>query len=139
MQTGHVSPQFRVVFDDRFETVESLREGTEPVRWNWLASHKREHHLNDRKEIIHIAKIRTGAALGSSTLLEVPKENDNHATTDSSSSENMSSIPLESQINKNKHEVINPEIAINSGTDVNRSHDILPSNGSNSTVQPLAD
>ena len=30
LQTGHVSPQFHVVFDDDFETVDSLRKGTEP-------------------------------------------------------------------------------------------------------------
>ena len=75
----------------------------------------------------------TGAELETGALFEVPKENNNHTTTDSSSSENVPSIPLESQINNN-NEVIDPEIEINSDTAINRSHDPLSSNRSNSTV-----
>ena len=47
-------------------------------------------------------------------------------------------IPLERPINKNT-EVNNPEIEINYDAAVNRSHDLLPSNGSNSDVQPPVD
>ena len=32
LQTGHVSPQFHVAFDDHFETVESLRKGIESAK-----------------------------------------------------------------------------------------------------------
>ena len=62
LQTGHISPQFHVVFDDYFETVDSMRKVTEPAKWKWISSHKREYHLNDKKEITDGAKtwIRAG-------------------------------------------------------------------------------
>ena len=59
-------------------------------------------------------------------------------TTDSSSSKNVPSIPLERPINNNA-EVKNPEIEVNSDAAINRSHDLLLSNGSNSAVQPPVD
>ena len=74
LQTGHVSPQFHAVFDDNFETADSLRKGVEPKRWKWLATHKKEYHLNDRNEIIDGTKVWADAELESSVLFEVPKE-----------------------------------------------------------------
>ena len=35
-RTGHVSPQFHVVFDDAFSTVPHLRSGTVPALWKEL-------------------------------------------------------------------------------------------------------
>ena len=52
LQTGHINPQFHVVFDDNFETADSLHKGAEPNRWKWIATHKHEHHSNDKKEIM---------------------------------------------------------------------------------------
>ena len=57
LQTGHISPQHHVIFDDNFETVHSLRKGTEPKRWNWLATHKREFHFDDNGNIIDEIKV----------------------------------------------------------------------------------
>ena len=34
--TGHVSPQYHVVFDDTFSTVSNLRSGTVPANWSKL-------------------------------------------------------------------------------------------------------
>jgi hypothetical protein len=36
LTTGHVSPQYHVVFDDDFSTVENLRLGTVPTNWTEL-------------------------------------------------------------------------------------------------------
>ena len=35
-ETGHVSPQFHVVFDDKFSTVPFMREATIPPNWTNL-------------------------------------------------------------------------------------------------------
>ena len=35
-RTGHISPQYHVVFDDDFTTVSSMREGTVPNSWGEL-------------------------------------------------------------------------------------------------------
>ena len=40
--TGHVSPQFHLVFDDDFTTVESMRNGTVPQNWCELVSKSSE-------------------------------------------------------------------------------------------------
>lgn len=42
LNTGYISPQCHVVFDDAFETIESLEKGIVPKRWDWLATHCRE-------------------------------------------------------------------------------------------------
>ena len=42
LTTGHVSPQFHVVFDDTFSTVPHMRKGTEPPNWKSLCSNHRE-------------------------------------------------------------------------------------------------
>ena len=42
LKTGHVSPQFHVVFDDDFTTVPHLRKGTVPPNWEKLVSGSRE-------------------------------------------------------------------------------------------------
>lgn len=36
LTTGHVSPQYHVVFDDNFSTVPSMRKGTVPTNWKKL-------------------------------------------------------------------------------------------------------
>lgn len=41
-RTGHVSPQYHVVFDDDFTTVQYMRQGSEPPNWNTLVENARE-------------------------------------------------------------------------------------------------
>ena len=36
LRTGHVSPQFHVVFDDDFTTVEDIANDSEPDNWNFF-------------------------------------------------------------------------------------------------------
>ena len=36
LSSGHVSPQYHVVFDDNFTTVSNLRSGTVPANWKSL-------------------------------------------------------------------------------------------------------
>ncbi len=38
LNTGHVSPQYHVIYDDNFTTVDSLRLGTVPTKWPGLCS-----------------------------------------------------------------------------------------------------
>ena len=51
--TGHVSPQYHLVFDDEFTTVRHLREGTVPCNWKELvlsssfSSTDEQYSLND--------------------------------------------------------------------------------------------
>ena len=40
--TGHVSPQYHVVFDDEFTTVASMEEGTVPPNWADLVKYSSE-------------------------------------------------------------------------------------------------
>jgi hypothetical protein len=42
LQTGHVSPQYHLVFEDDFCTVENLRLGTVPTNWDELNRYQRE-------------------------------------------------------------------------------------------------
>ena len=70
-----ISPQFHVVFDDNFETVDASRKGVEPKRWKWLVEHRRQHHVNDEGDTIDGTKMWTFSELESSALFEVPKEN----------------------------------------------------------------
>jgi hypothetical protein len=42
LSTGHVSPQYHLVFDDNFTTVPSLKLGTVPTNWPDLYSNNRE-------------------------------------------------------------------------------------------------
>lgn len=44
LQTGHVSPQFHVIFDDDFATVSYLPNGNEPPFWETLATQNMEHY-----------------------------------------------------------------------------------------------
>ena len=37
LSTGHVSPQYHIVFDDKFKTVEALQKGVVPSRWEYIA------------------------------------------------------------------------------------------------------
>ena len=39
LQTGHVSPQYHVIFDEQFTTVEYLRNGETPPNWRELFTH----------------------------------------------------------------------------------------------------
>ena len=36
LSTGHVSPQFHVVFDENFSTVTSLKNGSVPASWKFI-------------------------------------------------------------------------------------------------------
>ena len=74
LQTCHVSPQFHVVLDDDFETVDSLRRGVEPSRWKWLPKHRREFHLDDNNSMIDNSRTWTDTELESSILFEVTQE-----------------------------------------------------------------
>ena len=51
LTTGHVSPQFHVVFDDEFSTVENLRNGSEPVNWKNLFESSREMATDEKYEL----------------------------------------------------------------------------------------
>ena len=42
LSTGHVSPQFHVVFDKTFSTVPSLKTGSIPASWNFICKNNRE-------------------------------------------------------------------------------------------------
>jgi len=42
LTTGHVSPQYHVIFDDDFTTIEHLRSGTVPTNWAELNLYQRE-------------------------------------------------------------------------------------------------
>ena len=139
LQHGHVNPQFHVAFDDNFETADSLRKGTEPIKWKWLASDKRECHLNDKKGNHRWHKTWTDSELERSTMFEVPKESNDDTTNNKSSAETTPSILLVRHVNvniNNNNEEINATIAENNDVTNNRSHDILPSDGFNSTVLP---
>ena len=40
--TGHVSPQYHLVFDDDFATVESMKQGVVPMNWDTLVQTQQE-------------------------------------------------------------------------------------------------
>ena len=40
--TGHISPQFHVVFDDGFSTIEALQKGYKPENWEFLYDTSKE-------------------------------------------------------------------------------------------------
>ena len=42
LSTGHVSPQFHVVFDETFSTVPSLKNGSVPASWKFICENNRE-------------------------------------------------------------------------------------------------
>jgi hypothetical protein len=42
LATGHISPQFHMVFDDDFTTISHLKLGTVPTNWPELFEHSRE-------------------------------------------------------------------------------------------------
>ena len=42
LSTGHVTPQFHVVFDETFSTVPSLKTGSIPASWNFICKNNRE-------------------------------------------------------------------------------------------------
>ena len=50
-KTGHVSPQFHVVFDDSFTTVPFMDRGETPPNWAELVEHSRELVTEDRCEL----------------------------------------------------------------------------------------
>ena len=41
LSTGHVSPQFHVVFDEKFSTVPSLKNGSVPASWKFICENNR--------------------------------------------------------------------------------------------------
>jgi len=42
IMTGHVSPQYHLVFDDDFATVESMKQGVVPMNWDTLVQTQQE-------------------------------------------------------------------------------------------------
>ena len=98
LQTSHVSPHSHVVFDDDFETVDSLQRGIEPTRWKWLAEHRREFHLDENNSIIGNSRIWTETELESSVLFEVPQESDPPDPTSTPTTATTSSSPSETQV-----------------------------------------
>ena len=42
LSTGHVSPQFHVVFEETFPTVPSLKNGSVTASWNFVCKNNRE-------------------------------------------------------------------------------------------------
>ena len=42
LSTGHVSPQFHVVFNETFSTVPSLKNGSVPDSWKFICENNRE-------------------------------------------------------------------------------------------------
>jgi hypothetical protein len=51
LSTGHVSPQYHVVYDDNFTTVDSIRIGTAPSNWPDLYNTSRELVTDDTFEL----------------------------------------------------------------------------------------
>ena len=49
LRTGHVSPQYHVVFDDDFTTVEAIAQDSEPNNWQFLC--KAQLEFNDAHEV----------------------------------------------------------------------------------------
>jgi hypothetical protein len=49
--TGHVSPQYHIVFDDDFSTVENLRLGTVPTNWTELNLHQAEEATDENFQL----------------------------------------------------------------------------------------
>ncbi len=47
LQTGLVSPQYHVIFDDTFSTVEYIRSKKEPSNWEYLVKHHSEDYRMD--------------------------------------------------------------------------------------------
>ena len=98
------------MFDDNFETVESLRKGVEPQRWKWLATHKREYHLDDNGKILDGTKVWTDTELESSILFEVPKEKNLEEVDAPSQDNNSQDTPLSDVTrNNNKQNITNNE------------------------------
>jgi len=61
ISTGRVSPQYHIVFDDNFETVEALRKGVVPSRWEYIAKIRYE---SSTDEDVNLAKLwQTGETL----------------------------------------------------------------------------
>ena len=126
-----ISPQFYVVLDNSFETVDSLNKNKkEPARWKCLATHKREHHLNNKKETVNGTNIRTDSEIESSNLFEFPKENNLNRTDTTSLATNAPPTSLESTINNNND---NPNIIIiaeNIDTSLSSSYDLFQTSDS---------
>ena len=52
-KTGHVSPQYHVVFDDTFSTVSHMREGTIPSNWNEMCKNATECATDEEFDLAH--------------------------------------------------------------------------------------
>ena len=72
LDTGHVSPQFHVIYDDDFSTVDDLAAGSEPEKWKFLYKTQFEvekarncenihkwHHISYKNEEITPPKLGT--------------------------------------------------------------------------------
>ena len=50
-RTGHVSPQYHVVFDEHFTTVANMHSGTIPANWKKLVESSSESATNERFDV----------------------------------------------------------------------------------------
>ena len=103
-QTGHIRLQFRIVFDDNFETVDLLWKGEEHVIQKSLATHKCGHRLNDKKETTYGTKTQTEKEFKSVISLKVPKDSNLNENDEASSAKNVLSTILERTKNNNNNE-----------------------------------
>ena len=126
LYTGHVSPQFHIVFDDNFETVASLYSGIEPKRWRWLSQHRREFNLNDSDAMIENTKVSTDTELERSTLFEVPKEN-HHGPVAASGSRSTATSSMETSPTSNVDDSSNIEASPLMSVETSASDDSLTS------------
>jgi hypothetical protein len=78
VKTGHVSPQYHVVFDDDFKTVSHLRAGTEPDNWRDL--------VNDNSELVTDEAYELAKTWSTSSERGSSNSNEDHSPASSSSS-----------------------------------------------------
>ncbi len=52
LSTGHVSPQYHVVYDDTFSTVDSIRTDKVPSNWSTLCSTSRELVMDENFDLL---------------------------------------------------------------------------------------
>ena len=50
-KTGHVSPQYHVVFDDTFSTVQHMRDGSIPSNWNEMCKNASESATDEAYDV----------------------------------------------------------------------------------------
>ena len=103
LKTGHVSPQFHVVFDDYFETIDDLHNGVVPNRQDWLHEHRRETHLDENGTPLDNTRVWTDAELQSSMLFDAPSNENEGASINVMDAQN-ATAPIFQEPNFNKNE-----------------------------------